>query len=94
MDRNNRNFKNNSYFRDFYSEDEVKSKLEKNELIKGTLINDGHNWFVEVDNRKIFINSEKDRNRAFNKDSVVVEVDPRNKKNGTYFILFNFIILI
>jgi len=89
MDKNNRNFRNNSYFRDFYSEDKVKSKLEKKELVKGTLINEGHKWFVEVDHKKIYINSEKDRNRAFNKDSVVVEVDPKNKESGRIVYIYD-----
>jgi len=88
MDKNNRNYRNNSYFRDFYSEDKVKSKLEKKELVKGTLINEGHKWFVEINHKKIYINSEKDRNRAFNNDSVVVEIDPKNKESGIAFSLF------
>jgi len=81
MDRRKSNRRDN-YYRDFYNEKDVEDKIKNNELIKGELINDGTKWFVNNNNNKIYINTDKDRNRAFDGDLVAVEINLKNKNEG------------
>lgn len=90
MDRHRNNNRRDNYYRDFYNEKDVEDRLKKNELIKGTLIIEGYNkCFVKNGNEKINIETDKDRNRAFNGDIVVIEKDPKNKNRGIKIYIYN-----
>jgi len=73
--------KNESYFEEYYDRGLVNTKLRNGKLYEGKLKVKGTKWFIESDGKEIYFENEKDRNRAFEGDNVVVE---RYNNNSDY----------
>ncbi|OUM59230.1 hypothetical protein PIROE2DRAFT_15295 [Piromyces sp. E2] len=79
--------RNKNYYNKYYSKEEINRKIERNEVCKGKLQHKNKEWFI-INNfdEKIYIKTDKERNRSLKGDTVIVEKYSDNKSGRVVYI--------